>query len=158
LDDTPTVIRAAVDTGAAAGIAPGDLAVISNDATNSSQNGKIVRVAAGPAGDPGADDGGVSVDIAPIDSHGFTGDNSDVRVTISAKASAGAVLVAPVTGVFTDAGGQSRVTLADGVRRGPDVAIRVHECVSGWCQVEALNGTLRPGDRIVLGDTAGPGR
>jgi hypothetical protein len=76
---------------------------------------------------------------------------ADLRLTVEAASTDSAVLVVPVTALYTSIDGQTAVQ-----RRSPDgksqqVPVTVGVTASGYASVTPLNGTLAEGEMVVIG-------
>lgn len=81
----------------------------------------------------------------------------DVRLTVEAAASAGPVLVVPLSAVSAGADGRTVVTVVepDGAKR--RVEVRPGTTGDGYVQVTPVaNARLRPGERVMIGVAGGP--
>jgi HlyD family secretion protein len=78
---------------------------------------------------------------------------ADVRLSVAAASTAASVLVVPVSAVFADAGGQTSV-----LRQGPEgqdrIVVDAGPSGDGYVAVAPVQGTLEPGDAVVIGVAA----
>ncbi|WP_078906941.1 peptidoglycan-binding protein [Streptomyces sp. NRRL S-378] len=75
----------------------------------------------------------------------------DVRLTINAASSEGAVLVVPTAAVSSQADGRTTLTVVTSGGKQARVEIRTGMTGDGYVEVTPVSGTLAPGDRVVLG-------
>ncbi len=145
-DQQPPIVVSEVDTTAAHEIRPGDTAVGSDDQTNRSVALTVTRVNPGIADAPTS---GGTIHLRPTEPVTGLSSGQELRITVAAQATAHPVLVAPVTGIVTDAAADSSVILVGrGARR--RVPVRLGICAQGYCQVAAVTGALHEGDEILL--------
>lgn len=74
----------------------------------------------------------------------------NLRVTIPIRATDGPVLSVPLPALVTDAGGVTRVRVARGGGF-EDVAVEVGLAAGGYVAVTPVDGTIAPGDLVVVG-------
>jgi hypothetical protein len=155
-DATPPAVRALVDKAAAGRLRVADQAMIVDDATNRSVPATVSAIGSADTTDRDTGASGRPVTLQAADGASFSGLPDDLKVTIDSAVAPEPVLAAPTTAVYTDESGASRVTLADGDRRGADVAIKLGPCVAGWCQILSTAAPLTAGTTVVAG-TRGAG-
>lgn len=80
----------------------------------------------------------------------------DVRLTINAASSDGAVLVVPTAAVSSQADGRTTLTVVTNGRKQTRIEIRTGMSGDGYVEVTPVSGTLAPGDRVVLGAGRAP--
>ncbi|MFD3780318.1 peptidoglycan-binding protein [Streptomyces sp. NPDC058612] len=82
----------------------------------------------------------------------------DVRLTINAASSDGAVLVVPTAAVSSQADGRTTLTVVTNGGKQTRIEIRTGMSGDGYVEVTPVSGALSPGDRVVLGAgrAAGP--
>ncbi|MGW0582007.1 HlyD family efflux transporter periplasmic adaptor subunit, partial [Streptomyces sp. NPDC002920] len=105
---------------------------------------------ADPAG-TGGGSGPVQLRIAVPEPGPLAGQaDAAVRVTIEVGASDGKVLAVPIAAIHTSSDGEARVQVErnGGVR---DVSVTVGLAAAGLVEVKAPGGTLKEGDRVVIG-------
>ncbi|WP_445269825.1 peptidoglycan-binding protein [Streptomyces sp. DSM 41634] len=84
----------------------------------------------------------------------FAGQN--VRLTITAAASKGEVLVVPASAVSSGADARTTVTVVSGGGKQTRVEIRPGMTGDGYVEVTPVGGTLAPGNRVVIGVAQAP--
>ncbi|MFB7256113.1 peptidoglycan-binding protein [Streptomyces nojiriensis] len=80
----------------------------------------------------------------------------DVRLTINAASSDGAVLVVPTAAVSSQADGRTTLMVVANGGKQNRVEIRTGMSGDGYVEVTPVSGTLSPGDRVVLGAGRAP--
>jgi hypothetical protein len=78
-----------------------------------------------------------------------------LRLTVAVESSQGQVLAVPTSAVSLAADGTSRVQRDDGRGRITSVQVQPGLTAAGFVQVTPLQGTLRPGDLVVVGVQGG---
>ncbi|WP_237296799.1 peptidoglycan-binding protein [Streptomyces sp. 3211] len=145
-------------------VRPGQKVEVFADTTGGRAIGTVTSVAVAPA--PATKDAAPAAAPAyavkikpdtplPAD---FAGQN--VRLTISAAASAGEVLVVPVSAISSGADGRTTLTVVASGGRQTRVEIRTGMTGDGHVEVTPVAGALSPGDRVVIGvgqNSRGPG-
>ncbi|MFJ5550850.1 peptidoglycan-binding protein [Streptomyces sp. NPDC093225] len=143
-------------------VRPGQQVEIFAETTGGRATGTVVAVTAAPAAaakDAAAGSGagaapGYVVKIEPAQPlpADFAGQN--VRLTIRAASSQGEVLVVPASAVSSGADGRTTLTTVSGGGRQTRIEVRVGMTGDGSVEVIPVQGSLRVGDRVVVG--AGP--
>ncbi len=77
-------------------------------------------------------------------------EGANVKVTVPLQQTRGAVLVVPVAALSTDSAGTVRVSTVSG-RDTRTVEVEVGLSAQGYAEVRPVTGSLRPGDRVVVG-------
>ena len=111
--------------------------------------GTVSSVADAP-GTGGAPAGRFAVVITPDGGDPEELSGLNLRVTIPIRATAGAVLAVPLAALVTDSNEVTRVRVARGDTF-EDVAVRVGLAAGGFAEVTPVDGTLEPGDLVVVG-------
>jgi peptidoglycan hydrolase-like protein with peptidoglycan-binding domain len=93
----------------------------------------------------------VPVTVKPSTPLASTWHGLDVRVTVTAAQTDGAVLVVPLSAVSAAADGKTVVTVADGDGAQRRVEVRAGISGDGYVEVRPVYGRLEPGDEVVLG-------
>jgi HlyD family secretion protein len=78
----------------------------------------------------------------------------DVRLSVEAAATEGEVLVVPVAALFAGADGQTAAFRVTGDGRREKVIVTVGVTGDGHVAVTPVEGTLEPGDQVVVGTRA----
>lgn len=79
---------------------------------------------------------------------------ASVKLTIAVRSTAGEVLAVPASALFATALGTSQLQVLDG-QTARFVTVRPGLAARGLVEVNALDGALRPGDRVVVGERPG---
>ena len=80
-----------------------------------------------------------------------------LRLTVAVESSQGQVLAVPTSAVSLAADGTSRVQRDDGHGRITSVQVQPGLTAAGYVQITPVQGTLRPGDLVVVGVEGGAG-
>ncbi|MFC1431419.1 peptidoglycan-binding protein [Streptacidiphilus sp. N1-3] len=118
-------------------------------------------VTPGAAGTGTADPGGAAVAgtggaylplrIKPVHSWDSRLAGQDVRITLTAASTSGAVLAVPEAAVLADAQARTAVTVQDPSGAQRTVTVTTGVSADGMVQVTPTSGTLHAGDRVVVG-------
>jgi multidrug efflux pump subunit AcrA (membrane-fusion protein) len=104
------------------------------------------------AGDPAAGGGAYRPLIVKPDKEWSTAlAGQDVRITVTAAATATAVLAVPEAAITAGADTHTSVTVATAVGGRRTVRVTTGVSADGMVQVTPADGGLKPGDRVVVG-------
>jgi hypothetical protein len=138
-------VKALVDHDAGTKIRPGDSATVVDNASGTTITGSVAAV--GRAGERGT-----PITIGAGRSTSFGALSADLVVTVTSRLGRGAVLVAPVTALYTDIDDATHVLLPGPVAgRNHPVAVTLGPCADGWCQIAHSDERLAAGDYVVVG-------
>jgi hypothetical protein len=155
-DRKPPSVVARVDEDGAERLRVGDKATITDEASNNTVEARVKTIARSSKSGAEADATGRPVTLVAAGGSTLSGLPDDVRVTITSAVAAEPVLTVPVSAVYTDELGASRVVLANGDERGATVDVTLGPCVSGWCQIlDSGSEELIEGAAVVVGERAG---
>nr|WP_296067588.1 efflux RND transporter periplasmic adaptor subunit [uncultured Actinoplanes sp.] len=124
---------------------------ILDETTGRKAGGRVASIGALRQGDGSKAGHPITVSATKALPSDFTGE--DVRLTVTAATTGKAVLVVPVSAVFSAADGSTRVLLAPDDGRRKPVTVRTGATSGGF--VEVSGDGLAEGDRVVVGERAG---
>lgn len=114
----------------------------------STQIGDGATGSATATGAPGATQ---SVVIVPDKALTVDWAGQDVRVSVASASSNGKVLAAPVSAVSAGGDGQTSVVVVDTAGAEKRVRVRVGVTGGGYVEIAAIDGSIKPGDRVLVG-------
>jgi HlyD family secretion protein len=148
------VVRATVNPGQRELLAEGMPVEIVSEFTGISAEGEIASIDELSTGDTGAP--GYPMVVRPVEGsldEQLAG--ADVRLTVTAAATDGPVLVVPLSAVFATADGQVAVLRVDGDGTQTRVPVTAGVSGDGYVAVTPVSGGLAEGDLVVVGAAAG---